>query len=161
MTDFGKLPGGLVPALLTAEEQDVVWFLGSLVRIRLGGDATGGQLAVVEHENERGFGTPVHTHHAADETFFVLDGELRVEVDGQISTAGAGSVAFLPRGLSHSILITSPQARYLTLHNPAGFEEFTRAVGTPRADMPPPDLQALKAIAAGYDIDIIGPPPRL
>jgi quercetin dioxygenase-like cupin family protein len=159
VTDFDER--AVRPALLTSEEQAVVWFLGSLVRVRLGGDATGGQLAVVEHENERGFGTPVHIHQEADETFFVLDGELRVEVDGELSTAGAGAVAFLPRGLSHSILVTSPQARYLTLHTPAGFDEFAKAVGTPRADVPAPDLQTLKAIAAGYNIDIIGPPPRL
>jgi quercetin dioxygenase-like cupin family protein len=40
----------------------------------------------------------VHRHDAADETFFVLDGELRVEVGGESYTAGAGAVASCPAG---------------------------------------------------------------
>jgi quercetin dioxygenase-like cupin family protein len=156
------------PAVLTASEQSAVWFLGSLVRVRLDATATGGTLAVLEHRGERGYGSPVHRHQADDETFFVLDGEIRVEVDGMSRTAGPGSVAFLPRRLTHAFVVTSAEARFLTLHTPAGFDEFTHAAGTaadPAALLPPagltqPDPAELKALARAYNIDIIGPPPR-
>lgn len=151
----------IAPAILPPEAQRAVWFMGALVRIRAGGDATGGRLAILEHEAERGYGTPLHLHHAADETFLVLDGELRAEVDGQVHTAGAGAAAFLPRGLPHSLVVTSPRVRYISLHTPSGFDAFTIAVSTPTANDPPPDPAALAALAAAHEIEILGPPPVL
>jgi hypothetical protein len=98
--------------------------------------------------------------------FFVLDGELRVEVGGEAHAAAAGAVAFLPRQLPHALVVTSPQALYLSVHTPAGFDRFTLAVGTPAtgtAPMPPdevpPDPAALAAMASSYGIEIVGPPP--
>jgi quercetin dioxygenase-like cupin family protein len=153
------------PAILTPEIQQAVWFLGALVRVRVSGDATAGRLALIEHRCERGFASPVHRHLADDETFFVLDGELRVEVDGEAHAAGTGAAVFLPRERPHAFVVTSPQAWYLTLHTPAGFDGFTRAAGTPAVGsdtMPPeapsPDPSTLAAIASTYGIEIVGPP---
>lgn len=126
------------PAILPAGVQQGVWFLVALVKIRAGGDATGKTFAILEHSCERGWGSPLHRHQADDETFFVFEGDLRVEVDGDTYTAGPGAVAFLPRQLPHAFVVTSPQARYLTFHTPAGFDAFTQAVGTPAmSDVPP------------------------
>lgn len=153
------------PAILTPEAQQAVWFMGALVRVRASGDATAGTLAVLEQRGERGYGSPLHRHLAEEETFFVLDGELRVEVGGEAYAAGPGAVAFLPRQLPHAFVVTSPQAWFLTVHTPGGFDRFTRAVGTPATDttMPPaadpPDPAALAAMARSYGIEILGPPP--
>jgi quercetin dioxygenase-like cupin family protein len=168
MTDISPRAASDAAIVLTPEEQSVVWFLGSLVRVRLDASTTGGELAILEHRGERGYGSPRHRHENDDETFFVLDGELRVEVDGASRTAGAGGVAFLPRQFAHAFVVTSMQARFLTLHTPAGFDEFTRAAGTPAeptattppADLTAPDPAALRALARAYGIDILGPPPR-
>jgi quercetin dioxygenase-like cupin family protein len=158
--DVGK------PAILMPDEQRAVWFLGALIRIRAGADSTAGQLAVLEHEGERGYNSPLHRHDLDEETFLVLDGELRVEVDGQARAVGAGGVAFLPRRLPHAFVVTSPQARFLTLHTPAGFDRFAVEAGTPwsTASAPPdlpPDPAALAAMAGAYGIEIIGPPPAV
>ena len=63
-------------------------------------------------------------------------------------------------------VVTSPQARFLTLHTPGGFDRFTLAVGTPAAgttttppEEVPPDPAALAAMASSYGIEILGPPP--
>ncbi len=165
---FQRDPDGpSAPAILTPDVQQAVWFLGALIRVRAGGDATAGSLAILEHEGERGYSSPVHRHLADEETFFVLDGELRVDVAGRSRAAGAGAVAFLPRQLPHAFVVTSPQARFLTLHTPAGFDRFTLAAGitvgsaasTPPDDVPP-DPAALAAMASSYGIEILGPPPR-
>jgi quercetin dioxygenase-like cupin family protein len=166
MASADEQPAPGVPTILPPDVQDAVWFLGALVRIRSGGDATGGKLAILEHQSERGFSTPVHRHDIADETFLVLEGELRVEVDGKARAVGAGATAFLPRGRPHALLVTSPQARYLTLHTPAGFDSFTRAVGTPVTtdtppDEPPPDPATLAALARAHGIEFLGPPLTL
>jgi hypothetical protein len=68
------------------------------------------------------------------------------------------------RGLAHAVVVTSPQARYLTVHTPAGFEKFVIEVGEPAMsfdvapDEAPPDPSELAAIAAGHGIEILGPP---
>lgn len=156
-----QLPSG--PAILTPDEQQAVWFLGALIRIRTGGSETGDQLAVLEHQGERGYNSPTHLHSHDDETFLVLEGELRVEVDGEARAVGVGAAAFLPRKLSHAFVVTSLQARFLTLHTPAGFEKFVLTAGTPTPPVEDllPDPAALGAMAAAYGIDIVGPPPAL
>ncbi|MFF3915915.1 cupin domain-containing protein [Streptomyces sp. NPDC001852] len=56
-------------------------------------------MSITFHERraERGYDSPPHRHVADEETFLVLEGELRVELDGEVHRAGAGSVA-LPSG---------------------------------------------------------------
>jgi quercetin dioxygenase-like cupin family protein len=165
MTTFDKPGLARVPAILTPAEQRAVWFLGALIHVRAGGDSTGGQLAILEHAGPRGYSSPLHLHNVDEETFFILDGDVRVEVGDRAFSAGPGAVAFLPRQLPHAFVVTSREARFLTLHMPSGFDEFTLAAGAP-ADYPfreptmePPDPVALAATAASYGIEILGPPP--
>jgi len=155
-----------VPAVLTPQEQRAVWFLGALIRVRTGGGSTGGQLAILEHTGPRGYSSPLHRHNDDEETFFILDGEVRVEAGGDALSAGPGAVAFLPRQLPHAFVVTSRDARFLTIHTPAGFDEFTLAAGSaaePPFGDPPAGLAfdpaALAAAAASYGIEILGPPP--
>ena len=62
MTTFDRVTHPDVPAILTPEEQRAVWFLGALIRVRAGGSATGGQLAILEHAGPRGYSSPLHRH---------------------------------------------------------------------------------------------------
>lgn len=39
--------------------------------------------------------------HAVDQHFYVLEGTLRVEVDGRVLDAGAGSLVVIPAGTAH------------------------------------------------------------
>jgi quercetin dioxygenase-like cupin family protein len=164
MTDINANARPLDPAVLDPEAQRAVWFLGALVRIRAGGRDTAGTLAILEHSGERGYSSPLHRHNDDEETFLVLDGEVRVEVGGQASAAGPGTAAVLPRKLAHSFVVTSPTARFLTIHTPAGFDAFTLEAGAPVTtdgppNTPPPDPGALARMAAAYNIEILGPPP--
>jgi mannose-6-phosphate isomerase-like protein (cupin superfamily) len=110
---------------------------------------------------------PVHVHDRDDETFFVLDGELRVLVGQEEHAAGPGTVAVLPRRLRHAYVVTSATARFLTLHTPSGFEQFAAEVGQPAQALTlppgpagPPDLAALTRAAARHGITILAPPPQ-
>jgi|GEM_PF-3741307 len=143
MTSISDASGGgrgfpTAPTILSEQEQQAVWFLGALVRVRTHGSTTGGALAVLEHSGERGYSSPLHRHRDDEETFIVLDGELRVEVDGVTQSAGAGAAAMLPRGLAHSFVVTSKEARFLTIHTPAGFEAFAVRAGEPAASFDAP-----------------------
>jgi len=149
------------------DAQTAIWFLGALSQVRVSGAQTGGAFALADHLAQRGNASPVHVHDQDDETFFVLDGELRVFAGEEQRTAGPGTVAVLPRRLRHAYVVTSVTARFLTLHTPAGFEQFAAEVGQPAKTLTlppppagPPDFAALAQAAARHQITILAPPPE-
>jgi hypothetical protein len=136
--------------------------------VRLSGEQTGGAFSLAENLNRHGNGSPVHVHEHEDETLILLDGELRVSVGEEEHTAGPGTVAVLPRRLRHAYVVTSATARFLTLHIPAGFEQFAAEAGQPvqALELPPepagpPDVATLAATAARHHITILAPPPQV
>lgn len=136
-----------------------------LVRIRARAADTAGAYALLEHSGERGYMSPLHLHESDEETFLVLEGTLRVEVGNEGRSVGAGALALLPRGLAHGFVVTSPQARFLTLHTPGGgFDEFVAEMGIPLAadealaGAAGPDPEELTRIAASHGIQIVDPP---
>ncbi|WP_350277609.1 cupin domain-containing protein [Kribbella sp. HUAS MG21] len=150
------------------ETQTALWFLGVLQQLRVSGEQTGGAFSLTDNLARRGSGSPVHIHEHEEESLIVLDGNLRVVLDGEDHPAGPGTVAILPQGVPHAYVVTSAEARFLTLHNPAGFERFAAEVGEPAQalTLPPdpadaPDLAAVAAVAARHGITILGPPPRV
>jgi quercetin dioxygenase-like cupin family protein len=149
------------------DTQAAIWFLGALSQVRLSGEQTGGAFSLRDNLARRGNASPVHVHDRDDETFFVLDGELRVLAGEDDDTAGPGTVAVLPRRLRHAYVVTSATARFLMLHAPAGFEQFAAEVGQPARALTlppppagPPDLAALAQAAARHGITILAPPPQ-
>jgi hypothetical protein len=150
------------------DTQAAIWFLGALSQLRLSGERTGGAFSLADNLARGGNASPVHVHDRDDETFFVLDGELRVLVGEDDYTAGPGTVAVLPRRLRHAYVVISAAARFLTLHTPAGFEQFAAEVGQPARALTlppppagPPDFTALAQAAARHGITVLAPPPQL
>ncbi|MGW0513218.1 cupin domain-containing protein [Streptomyces olivaceoviridis] len=153
------------PVLRDPDAQEAVRFLGGLVRMRARAADTAGAYALLEHTGERGYMSPLHLHESDEETFLILDGTLRVEVGNEVRSVGAGGLALLPRGLAHGFVVTSPTARFLTLHTPGGgFDAFVADVGVPfDGTVPPeagpgPDPEELTRLAAAHGIQIVGPP---
>jgi hypothetical protein len=134
----------------------------------------------VEAENERDACTeqrspPTTCRPGLDEHVRCLTPELVVRrQDRMVAGAGEhvrehrlGRAVFVygPRDVPHTFVVSSPEARFLLVTEPAGFEGFLRAMGqsAPTLTIPPPaappsDLTPLVAAAAEYGIDIIGPP---
>ena len=153
------------PVALQSGAGEAIWFLGILATIKASAETTGGRVAVIEHLAPQGSGSPLHVHRNEDEWFYVIDGELTFWVGGQVVTAGAGSFVFGPRDIPHTFTVTSPQARFLLVTEPAGFENFMRALSVPAqtrtlppADIQPPAPELMMATAAEYGIEILGPP---
>jgi hypothetical protein len=79
--------------------------------------------------------------------------------------APAESFVYGPRDIPHTFVVTSPEARFLLVTEPAGFESFVRTLAEPAqtltlppASSLPPDPERMTAIAAEYGIEILGPP---
>ena len=146
-------------------EGDARWFLGALSTIKASAETTAGRVAVTENWAPRGHGSPLHVHHNEDEWFYVLSGELTFWIDGQVTTATAGSFVYSPRDVPHTFTVSSDDARFLLVIEPAGFENFllelsepTAAPTLPPATVEPPALETMMAAAAEYGLEILGPP---
>ena len=88
-------------------------------------------------------GPPLH-HHDFDEAFYVLDGELTLQVGEDLATVGAGGLAFAPRGSHHTVAnIATAPARYLLVCTPGGFERMFARLEA-RATGVEPSAEALR-----------------
>jgi mannose-6-phosphate isomerase-like protein (cupin superfamily) len=81
---------------------------------------------------ERGAEPHVHLHHV--DTFYVIAGDLSLQVGPELSrvTAPAGTLAMLPPGVVHGFANDGPgEARFLNFHAPgSGFAEYLRGRNT-------------------------------
>jgi Cupin domain len=104
-------------------------------------------------------------HHREDEWFYVSEGELTFWVGGDVIAAPAGSFVYGPRNVPHTFTVSSEEARFLLVTEPAGLEGFIRSLAEPAerlaippAPTEPPDIARLAQTAAEYGIEILGPP---
>ena len=158
-------PTAVEPIALQEDEGEALWFLGALATVKASSETTAGRVAVIEHLAPEGSGSPLHVHHREDEWFFVIEGALTFWVGGDVIEAPAGAFVYGPRDIPHTFVVTSAQARFLLVTEPAGFEGFMRSLSAPAqtrtvpppADAPP-DPALLVAAAAEYGIEVLGPP---
>ncbi len=157
--------GALAPIARQSGDGEHLWFFGGLTTIKADGSATGGRVMVTEQLAPRGSGSPLHVHHNEDEWFYVLEGELTIWVAGQTIVAAAGAFVFGPRDVPHTFVVSSEQARFLLVTEPAGLEGFIRALAEPAAapEIPPaptapPDMEPVLRAAAEHGLEILGPP---
>lgn len=104
-------------------------------------------------------GPPRHVHTREDELFYVLEGELVFELEGERHTVSAGDMVYLRRGVVHAYQnFTTSDARLLIATTPGVFSDFfvELSAATPLGALPAPDL--LDAIGKKYGITILGPP---
>ncbi|HEX2913999.1 MAG TPA: quercetin 2,3-dioxygenase [Chloroflexia bacterium] len=149
-------------ALLQGEGK-ALWFLGTLMTVKADGKATNGAFTLIEQVLPPGFATPPHIHHADEEAFYLIEGELRGFCGDNSWEARSGSFIYLPRAVKHGFEVSSSSpARLLQLTTPAGFEHFAEAMGEPAQslELPPPgapDIPRLLSEAARHNYEIIVP----
>jgi quercetin dioxygenase-like cupin family protein len=146
-------------------EGEGLWFNGGFGVLKATAELTEGRFAAVEFLVPKDFISPLHIHHAEDEFFIVLSGEVRVRHGDEVIEAVAGSYIYGPRDVPHAFRVDSDEARLLLLFGPGGVEGFFSEGGKPALSrgLPPVgeqfiDKEALKAIGARYHQEFIGPP---
>lgn len=104
-------------------------------------------------------GPPRHVHSREDELFYVLEGDLVFELDGEQHTVSTGGTVYLRRGIVHAYQnFTERPARLLIATTPGEFSSFFEEMSamTPVGGMP--EMEPLLALHARYGITIVGPP---
>ena len=74
---------------------------GSAAELKIVGEQSGGDWAVVENRVRAGDEPPIHTHTREDETVYVLEGAITAYVGDQQFEVEAGSYAALPNNVPH------------------------------------------------------------
>ena len=152
-----------VPIIRAEGEGDKRSFFGGGIHVwKLMADDTDGAFFLFEDTMARGKTTPLHLHPEADETVYVLEGEIDVHVNGNVSRVCAGGMTFNPRGTPHAFQVVSDGARLLTLQTPGSGEAFYRGASeAARADgSNTVDFALVRAAAKEHGgVEILGPPP--
>ena len=75
---------------------------GRSYALKLLGAATGDSIMLFEETVPAGTKSTFHLHRDSDEVAYVLAGEITFLIGGEVTTGGAGSLAFMPRGVPHA-----------------------------------------------------------
>jgi quercetin dioxygenase-like cupin family protein len=150
------------PIVRTAEQGSLRWFYGGGVHRWLAtAEDTGGAFLLFSDVMDQGKRTPLHTH-PADESMYVIDGQILVHLAGEEHHLGAGGLVIAPRDVPHAFLVLSETATLLTLHTPGTCQAFYLGASEPLTANTERVVDFDRVRASARDnggIDIVGPPP--
>ncbi|NIK58330.1 cupin domain-containing protein [Kribbella shirazensis] len=128
---------------------------GETLRVLLDSSGSDDALSVVEMTLQVGSGgPPLHLHPTHAEGFYVLAGELTVQLGDEITTGGPGTWACAPKNTPHTLAnLGDEDVRLLCLFAPAGFERrFQRMLADPTT------AEAMARTEAEHQTQLLGPP---
>lgn len=114
-----------VPLAVAADEAPALPYDAGALRVLVPAASTDGAYALVELIEHPPYRTPAHVHPQLDESFYVLEGTLALEMGGRSHVLPAGSYVHIPRGTVHAQGSADDRpVRLLTRVSPGGFEQF-------------------------------------
>lgn len=127
---------------------------------------TGGLFTLIEVNPLPGTEPPPHTRLQDDEGFYVLEGEMEHQIDGETVIARPGDFVLAPQGSLRSFRFRTPSARLLLLLSPGGAEEGLRELGRPAPSLVPqfpegglPSPERMQEAFASHGVMFAAPPP--
>jgi mannose-6-phosphate isomerase-like protein (cupin superfamily) len=124
---------------------------------------TGGLISVCEFTLGPWDSGPVlHMHTSVDEAFYVVTGDLELQLGEERVKATAGGFVWVPRGVAHAFANAGGEpVRVLGFAVPGGIEEqFAEQAAYLSSVQGPPDQQVLSEIGAHHGAPTLGPPIR-
>ena len=129
------------------------------VKVLAGAAETGGSVALLDYRMPGHYqGPPAHVHPGFDEIFCVIEGTLTVRHGDEVKAAESGGTLVVPGPVPHTFAnLAAAPARVMLAIMPAGFESYFDQIAALLASGPP-DPDAMKALAARYGVENVGPP---
>ena len=84
------------PFISTSKDSPAYWLVDVLWVVHATGEQTQGSYSMIEQWMPQGSGPPPHVHPYEDESFWVIEGEMTVEVGGKTLVLGPGHWATSP-----------------------------------------------------------------
>ncbi len=103
-------------------------------------------------------GPPLHVHREQDDTFFVLEGVLAVQVGDEVFDLGPGDFATVPPGVPHTfsnIRKDQPPVKVVNLMTPGGLDEQFRDMSLMGEAASDPDEVA--QLREKHGVTMVGP----
>ena len=143
---------------------DALWFTTARLTIHLSQKDNADGLTLIEHHMVEGFAVPLHVHRDEDESFYIMQGEVRMQIDDQVRRLKAGDALTVSGGTPHAFRVVSPEARFLSMTT-GQFEEMIRSLARPAENegLPPQaeptdeEVAALVSACATHGIEFQGP----
>lgn len=133
---------------------------GRSLSLKLRSSETADGIMMFEETLPTGTRSVFHLHHDSDEVAYVLRGEITFMIGARITVGGAGTCAFIPRGVQHAWKATGTETgRVLFLYTPAkagGLIEEQQRTGRKFAAM---SKEELADILDRHGWEIVGPSP--
>ncbi|HUR83923.1 MAG TPA: quercetin 2,3-dioxygenase [Solirubrobacteraceae bacterium] len=144
-----------------ADEGEAIWWFDCLAVIKATAADTGGLMSIIEITEPPDAAGPLHVHHGEEEGFFILEGDVTIEVGDETIECHAGDYALGPRDIPHRYTVGPDGCRMLFLMSPGGFEGLVREMGRPAESrtLPPPsepDFAHVAAVAQKYNCELLG-----
>ena len=138
------------PRLLLAGEGESFQMLSHIFTAKVSGQHN--EWALHEVTDTVGHGAPLHTHPWA-ETFYILDGEIEVQMGMRKVMVSAGDSLHVPANVAHDFRICSPTVRALVII-PGFAEAFYREVGEKITTLPP-NPEAFQQICMKHGVRLL------
>ena len=158
-----RLPGIKRSYVMRAGEGERSTFGGQLATTIASDKDTGGLLEVIILSGGKGASFPLHRHRKAHESFFVLDGQLELSIDGKKSLLSRGDYANIPPGLPHGYWMRGHRTQILSWAVESNLARMYSLIGEPYAGRVhpsevPSDIAAelLEKAQAGSDVEFLG-----
>jgi mannose-6-phosphate isomerase-like protein (cupin superfamily) len=141
-------------SIVRAGERRALNVLGMPLTMLCEASETGGAWSLFEEEIPFGMGPPPH-RHGWDEAYYILEGEINFEVDGERVNSKKGDFNYLPRGTAHGFKGASQlPARVLIFAAPAHGSEFFREINSEVKTIPD-DLPKIPEIGRKHGIEFL------
>jgi mannose-6-phosphate isomerase-like protein (cupin superfamily) len=140
--------------IVFAETDGEVYETGA-VRLRLLAQSPEQPIAVTDNSVPPGFPGPVrHLHTRMTDIFYVLEGELAIELAGEWRVLGPGSFALVPPGVAHTFANRGAvPARFLNIYQPSGNEQYLKEAMKRMMEGRPWSPAEMAEVAARYDFE--------
>jgi quercetin dioxygenase-like cupin family protein len=119
------------------------WQMGILWTPLIPGESTHGTYSLMEQLMPAKAGPPPHVHDQGDEVFYILDGEMALQLGDQVVIGTSGQLVRIPAGTPHAFAVRTETARVLNFYVPAALDLEIAMLGTPATSvaLPPPGAQ--------------------
>ena len=103
-------------------------------------------------------GPPLHIHAAQEDTFFIIDGVLTLQLDDEVVELGPGDFATAPPGVAHSFTNARPDqgvCRGVNLMTPGiGFDRYIEGIDQLASSG---DEESMERLNAEFGVTFVGP----
>jgi quercetin dioxygenase-like cupin family protein len=127
----------------SAETAAGFWQMGILWTPLVSGESARGAYSLMEQLMPAKAGPPPHVHDQGEEVFYILDGEMALQLGDQVVIGTSGQLVRIPAGTPHAFAVRTETARVLNFYVPAALDLQVAMLGTPAtsAALPPPGAE--------------------